>query len=67
MCCAHDIIEGKNVLKIARTVIVLASLNQDVTGQQPIYEYRPQTIGSVMSNNGSASLQVQPHQQQTAV
>lgn len=74
MCSAHDIIEGKNVCKIARTVSVLVNLNQQIDQKnsslngQPIYEYRPQTttIANVMSANGS-SLQMQPHQQQTAV
>ena len=79
MCCAHDIIEAKNLAKVARTVVMLVNYNQymqqqQLQKQQANLEYLQAnsvtTIGSVMSHHNSAALLAsgQPQsQQQTAV
>ena len=67
ICSIHDINEGKNLAKLARTVEVLVNLNQKMSVSSTVHEYRPQTIGSVMSATTMSNLQIQPHQQQTAV
>jgi uncharacterized protein YaaW (UPF0174 family) len=77
MCCAHDIIEAKNLAKIARTVIMLTNFNQLVQHNQQLQKQQQTnmdflhqqsnsltTIGSVMVHHSSTQGQTQ---QQTAV
>lgn len=81
MCCAHDIIEAKNTIKVARTVMMLVNYNSHLHQPPPIdqhstmeqYRQTITTIGNAMMSPPPQMMpqnQSQPNaqpQQQTAV
>lgn len=63
MCSVHDILEGKNIALVSRTVVMVASYMQYC--QQNLQYQSQQDYNSLHQSSGNESSSLQ--QQQTAV